>query len=145
MHPLRFSPHLAEFAVGGDLLFLVVQLFWIITTDLKSTSSFLQKIPNGPYSLNKPLGWKRQQLLYSWVWTLVCFSSNMKGFIFLKVHWLGWHERPFLLFHGRRPGHSEMVIFHTFPSPLPNATQNLLFNGKFNVFREQLNLRADCC
>lgn len=58
------SPRLADLDVEGELLFLV-QLLCIIKTKLKSTLSALQEISNDPYSLNKPPGWKRKQLLHS--------------------------------------------------------------------------------
>ena len=47
----------------------------------KSPSALLE-ISNGPYSLNKPPGWKQKQPLYSWVWKLVYFSPDTKGATF---------------------------------------------------------------
>ena len=53
------SPHLAELDMGGDCYSCGVAIM-DHKSKAKSTSSALQEISNGPYSVNKPPGWKQR-------------------------------------------------------------------------------------
>lgn len=67
----------------------------------------------------------------------------MKGFIFLEVHdYLGMKGLSFCSV-GEEINILKLLI-STIPSPY-NAAKHLRFNENFNIFRKQLNLRADSC
>jgi hypothetical protein len=65
----------------------------------------------------------------------------MKDFTFLKVH--GYLDR---MLPPSAPWKGTWTLENDiFPTKKKNATESLPFNGKFDVFRKQLHLRANCC